>query len=74
MNRSITLFHAPHSRSGAVRILLEELGAPYTLETVNLKTNETHTPRYLAINPMGKVPALRVAQGQDEDNLLLRLL
>ncbi|MFC5547153.1 glutathione S-transferase family protein [Massilia aerilata] len=58
MNRTITLFHAPHSRSGAVRILLEELGAPYALETVNLKANETHSPRYLEVNPMGKVPAI----------------
>jgi glutathione S-transferase len=66
MNRTITLFHAPHSRSGAARILLEELGAPYTLETLSLKAGETRTPRYLAINPMGKVPALRVAQGEDE--------
>lgn len=58
MNRTITLFHAPHSRSGAVRILLEELGAQYALETVNLKANETHSPRYLEVNPMGKVPAI----------------
>jgi glutathione S-transferase len=58
MNRTITLFHAPHSRSGAVRTLLEELGAPYALEVVNLKAGETRTPRYLAINPMGKVPAI----------------
>jgi len=58
MNRTITLFHAPHSRSGAVRILLEELGAPYLLETVNLKANETRSPRYLERNPMGKVPAI----------------
>jgi glutathione S-transferase len=58
MNRAITLFHAPHSRSGAVRILLEELGAPYSLETVNLKAQDTHTPRYLEVNPMGKVPAI----------------
>src|SRR5438067_5240233 len=56
MHRSITLFHAPHSRSGAARILLEELGAPYTLEVVNLKN--TRAAPYLEINPMGKVPAL----------------
>jgi glutathione S-transferase len=56
MDRPITLFHAPHSRSGASRILLEELGVPYALEVVNLK--DTRTPRYLEINPMGKVPAL----------------
>jgi glutathione S-transferase len=60
MNRPITLFHAPHSRSGAVRILLEELGADYALEVLNLKANETRAPRYLERNPMGKVPALLV--------------
>ena len=62
MPRTITLFHAPHSRSGAVRILLEELGAPYTLQAVNLKTGETRSPAYLARNPMGKVPALLIEQ------------
>jgi glutathione S-transferase len=56
MNRPIALFHAPHSRSGAARILLEELGAPHKLEAMNLK--DTRAPRYLEINPMGKVPAL----------------
>jgi glutathione S-transferase len=58
MHPSITLFHAPHSRSGAVRILLEELGAPYTLQVLNLKANETRAPAYLERNPMGKVPAI----------------
>jgi len=56
MTCPITLFHAPHSRSGAARILLEELDVPYSLEVVNLK--DTRAPRYLEINPMGKVPAL----------------
>jgi glutathione S-transferase len=60
MNRTITLFHAPHSRSGAARILLEELGAEYALEVLNLKANETRSPAYLARNPMGKVPAVLV--------------
>jgi glutathione S-transferase len=63
MNRPITLFHAPHSRSGAARILLEELGAPHTLEVVNLKRKDTRAARYLEINPMGKVPALLHGQG-----------
>lgn len=62
MHPTITLFHAPHSRSGAVRILLEELGAPYELEAVNLKAGETRTPRFLALNPMGKVPAVLFRQ------------
>jgi glutathione S-transferase len=56
---NLTLFHAPNSRSGAARILLEELGAPYDLHVLNLKKNEQRAPEYLAINPMGKVPAIR---------------
>jgi len=55
----VAFFHAPHSRSGIVRAMLEELGAPYDLVALNLKTGEQRTPDYLAINPMGKVPAIR---------------
>ena len=55
---NLTLFHAPNSRSGATRILLEELGAPYDLHVLNLKKNEQRAPAYLAVNPMGKVPAI----------------
>jgi glutathione S-transferase len=62
MNHAITLFHAPHSRSGAARILLEELGAPYSLQVLNLKAAETRSPAYLERNPMGKVPAVLVEQ------------
>jgi len=55
---NLTFFHAPNSRSGATRILLEELGAPYDLHVLNLKKNEQRAPSYLAVNPMGKVPAI----------------
>jgi glutathione S-transferase len=55
---NLTFFHAPNSRAGAVRILLEELGAPYDLHVLNLKKNEQRAPSYLAVNPMGKVPAI----------------
>jgi glutathione S-transferase len=59
MNRQLTFFHAPNSRSGGTRILLEELGAKYDLHVLNLKKKEQREPAYLAINPMGKVPAIR---------------
>ena len=52
------LYHAPHSRAGAVRILLEELGIDYDLHLLDLKRNEQRDPAYLAVNPMGKVPAI----------------
>jgi glutathione S-transferase len=58
MDHTLTLFHAPQSRSCAVRILLEELGVDFDLKILNLKANEQREPAYLAINPMGKVPAL----------------
>jgi glutathione S-transferase len=54
----VTLFHAPNSRSVGARALLEELGVPYDLHVLNLKKGEQREPKYLAINPMGKVPAI----------------
>ena len=54
----ITLYHAPNTRSSAVRILLEELGAPHLLQVINMKAGEQRQSAYLAINPMGKVPAI----------------
>ncbi|MGZ3237126.1 MAG: glutathione S-transferase family protein [Burkholderiaceae bacterium] len=57
-NRHITLFHSPQSRSVGALILLEELGADYELHVLNMKAGEQRQPAYLAINPMGKVPAI----------------
>jgi glutathione S-transferase len=59
MDRHVTLFHSPRSRSATVRALLEELGASYDLHVLNMKKNEQREPAYLTINPMGKVPAIR---------------
>jgi glutathione S-transferase len=54
----LTLHHAPNTRSTGALILLEELGAPYTLHAMNMKAGEHRQVAYLAINPMGKVPAV----------------
>jgi glutathione S-transferase len=58
-DRRVTLYHSPNTRSTGALILLEELGAPYDLHVLNMKAGEQRQPAYLAINPMGKVPALR---------------
>jgi glutathione S-transferase len=58
-DRKITLFHSPNTRSTGVLTLLEELGVPYELRVLNMKAGEQRRPEYLAINPMGKVPALK---------------
>lgn len=54
----IIFFHAPQTRSAGAMVLLEELGAPYTLHVLNMKAGEQRQPAYLAINPLGKVPAI----------------
>jgi glutathione S-transferase len=61
---TITLFHAPSTRSLGVLTLLEELQVPYEVEVLNVKAGALQTPAYLAINPMGKVPALRDEDGE----------
>ncbi|MGD9806036.1 MAG: glutathione S-transferase family protein [Hyphomicrobiaceae bacterium] len=54
----LKLHHAAPSRSSTVLWMLEEVGEPYELHIVDLKKGEQRQPDYLAINPMGKVPAL----------------
>lgn len=58
----ITLYYSPQSRATGARILLEELGAPYDLHVLNMKAGEQRQPAYLAVNPLGKVPAIRYGE------------
>jgi glutathione S-transferase len=55
----LTLYHAAPSRSSIVRWMLEELGEPYELQVLSLTNGEQLAPGYRAVNPMGKVPALK---------------
>ncbi|NEV78395.1 glutathione S-transferase family protein [Rhodopseudomonas sp. BR0C11] len=55
----VTLFYSPQTRATGMRVLLEEMGAPYDLHVLNMKAGEQRQPAYLAINPLGKVPAIR---------------
>jgi len=57
-NDTVVFFHSPNTRSAGARILLEELGAPHELHAVNMKAGEQRKPAFLAVNPMGKVPAI----------------
>ena len=58
MADKIILHHAAPSRSSTVLFMLEELGVPYELKVLDLQKEEQYRPDYLAINPMGKVPAI----------------
>ena len=55
----LMLYHAAPSRSSVVLWMLEELGEPYDIHLLNLQKGENREADYLAVNPMGKVPALR---------------
>lgn len=65
MNKSddLTLWYWPTACSLAVHIVLEEIGVPYREVRVDFATGAQRQPGYLSINPKGRVPALRVADG-----------
>jgi len=53
----LVFYTNPQSRGRIIRWMLEEVGAPY--ETEIIPYEEMKGERYLAVNPMGKVPAVR---------------
>ena len=58
MADELTFYTNPMSRGRIVRWMLEEVGQPYQTEIMDYATT-LKGPEYLAINPMGKVPAIR---------------
>ena len=55
----ITFYTHPMSRGRTVRWMLEELGLPYESVVFTDFGGKMKEQEYLAINPMGKVPALK---------------
>jgi glutathione S-transferase len=55
----LTIYHATPSRSSIALWMLEEIGEPYDVARLDLAKGEQRKPDYLALNPMGKVPALK---------------
>jgi glutathione S-transferase len=58
MADDLILYTNPQSRGRIARWMLEEVGQPYRVEVLDYATT-MKAPAYLAINAMGKVPALR---------------
>ena len=58
-DHDVTLYHSPNKRSSGALTLLYELGAEFNLEVLDFNKSEQLAPAYLAINPMGKVPAVK---------------
>jgi glutathione S-transferase len=58
MTDQVVLYMNPMTRARMVHWMLEELGAPYRIELLNLEKGEHKNAAFLAVNPMGKVPAI----------------
>jgi glutathione S-transferase len=58
MSEELVFYSSPMSRGRIAHWMLEEVGVPYRFEVVNLETQDQKKPGFLAINPMGKIPAI----------------
>lgn len=54
----LKLYGGTRSRASIVQWYLEELGEPYEFVLLDLQSGEHRQPDFLAINPIGKVPAI----------------
>jgi len=70
----ITLYdYLPSQNAWKVRQLLGHLGIPYRTEIISIFEGAGQSPQYLAINPWGAVPAIRLEDGEvlSESNAIL---
>jgi len=61
---SYTIFGDKGSGAFSAEAVLAEAGAPYEFHQISLDKNEQRQPEFLAINPSGKIPALRLPEGE----------
>jgi glutathione S-transferase len=58
MSDPIIFYYNPMSRARMVHWMLEEVAAPYRIELIDLQKGEQRQAKFLAVNPMGKLPAI----------------
>jgi len=59
----LELYYGIGTCAVASHIALEDAGAPYKAHRIDMKANQQNSPEYLAINPKGRVPALKTDRG-----------
>ena len=57
------LYYAPGVCSIGIHVLLEEIGKPYDLQTVNLREGAQYKPEFTQVSAKSKVPALERDDG-----------
>ncbi|KZY41749.1 glutathione S-transferase [Roseovarius sp. HI0049] len=63
MTRPYRLHYAPDNASLIIRLVLEEMGAPYETALIDRKARGHKAPAYLKVNPAGLIPALETPEG-----------
>lgn len=69
----LRLYFFPMSCARIAMTVLEQTGAAYDVSIVNLMAHDQKSPDYLAINPVGKVPALQVGDAVLTENVAIIL-
>ena len=57
------IFYAPNTRAVRIVWLFKELDLPYEIERFELGDRKMRSPEYLAVHPLGRVPALEDDDG-----------
>jgi len=60
----LTLYYGPGACSMAAHIVMEESGEKYEPKRMDLAKGEQRTDEYLKINPQGRVPAIKLDNGE----------
>jgi GST-like protein len=66
---TITLYFWPAPNGYKISIMLEELGAPYRVEFVDIGKGDQSSPAFLAISPDNRIPAIVDPDGPDGQSL-----
>lgn len=61
--RSLIFYYNPRSRAATARWMLEEVGADYEIRLLDFEAGDNRKAEFLAVNPMGKVPAIVTPEG-----------
>ncbi len=67
----LQFYSLPTANGVKVSIMLEEIGLPYEAHRIDTGNNETHTPEFLSLNPVGKIPAILDPDGPGGQPLAL---
>lgn len=71
LDETITLYFWSTPNGYKIAIMLEELGAPYRTEFVDINNGEQFVPAFLAVSPNNRIPAIVDPDGPDGQPLSL---